>query len=170
MRTRCAASPAGVAVLACWTIAFAGCGENAAARTAAANAQRSAELARDPELADALGQALFARTNERASGWLKHEHVQRGTLADRGKQAFLSVLPFGHCYRFLAVSGAGVSDLDLALFDANGVEIARDVTEDGSPELGVTASICPAEPSQYRVEVRMRRGHGDFALGVFRSE
>jgi hypothetical protein len=170
MRTRCAASPAAVAVLACWTVAFAGCGESAAERTAAANARRSAELARDPELADALGQALFERVTERAPGWIKHEHVQRGTLAERGRQAFLSVLPFGHCYRFIAVSGAGVIDLDLALFDANGVETARDVTEDSSPELGVTASICPGEPSQYRVEARMRRGHGDFALGVFHSE
>jgi hypothetical protein len=172
MRTRCGASSAGVAMLACWTIAvsLSGCGESAADRAAAAKAQRSAELARDPELADALGQALLKRANERASGWVKHDHVLRGSLAERGRQAFLSVLPIGRCYRFLAVSGAGVIDLDLALFDGNGVEVARDVTEDPTPELGVEASFCPTEAMQYRIEARLRRGQGEFALGVFRSE
>jgi hypothetical protein len=159
-------------MLACWTIAISlpGCGESAADRAAAAKAQQSAELARDPELADPLGQALLKRANERAAGWIKHDHVLRGSLAERGRQAFLSVLPFGRCYRFLAVSGSGAIDLDLALFDGNGVEVARDVTEDPTPELGVETSFCPAEAMQCRIEARMRRGQGDFALGVFRSE
>jgi hypothetical protein len=159
-------------MLVCWTIALtlSGCGESAADRSAAAKAQQAAELARDPDFADPLGQLLLQRANERASGWVKHDRVLRGTLTERGRQSFLSVLPFGRCYRFLAVSGAGAIDLDLALFDGNGVEVSRDVTEDSTPDLGIAASICPGEASQYRVEARMRRGHGDFALGVFRND
>jgi hypothetical protein len=151
-------------------IACAACSDSAAERAAAAKADRMAELTRDPELTGPLGQALVDRVRERSAGWVKQNHVMRGTLPERGRQAFLSVLPYGHCYRFLAVSSSGVSDLDLALFDANNVEIARDITEDPTPELGIHASICPGEASQYRVEVRMRRGHGDFLLATLHSD
>jgi hypothetical protein len=149
--------------------ALAACGENAAARSAAAQHEREAALARDPELADALGSALLEQVGRHALGWVKHERLLRGTLNERARQAFLVVLPYGHCYRFIASGGAGVSDLDLALFDGNGVEIARDTSEDPAPNLGVAASICPDDASAVRVEARMRRGHGDFVLGVFRS-
>lgn len=165
MRTKRAADVATLA-LACFAIA---CGENAVERAKVAERERTAALARDPELTDPLGHTLFSRVEERAPGWVKHEHLWRGTLAERGRQAFLVVLPFGHCYRFLAAGGGGVSDLDLALFDANNVEISRDVTEDPTPDLGIAASICPGEPSAYRIEARVRRGHGDFVLGVFRN-
>jgi hypothetical protein len=149
--------------------ALAACGENAAARSAAAQQEREAALARDPEMADALGSALLEQVGTHAPGWVKHESLLRGTLNERARQGFLVVLPYGHCYRFLASGGAGVTDLDLALFDSNGVEIARDTSEDPAPNVGVAASICPGDASAVRVEARMRRGHGDFALGVFRS-
>ena len=149
--------------------ALAACGENAAARSAQAQHEREAALARDPELQDPLGAALLEQVAKHAPGWVKHENLHRGTLNERARQGFLVVLPYGHCYRFIASGGAGVSDLDLALFDGNGVEIARDTSEDPTPNLGVAASICPSDASAVRVEARMRRGHGDFALGVFHS-
>jgi hypothetical protein len=62
-----------------------------------------------------------------------------------------------------------VQDLDLALIDAHNVETQRDVNEGPNPSLGVNASICPIEASAVRIEVRMRRGHGNFALAVFRD-
>lgn len=160
----------GFGVLAIGTIASAACSDNAAERATAVKADRMAQLSRDSELTDPLGQALVDRVRERSPGWIKHEHVMRGTLAERGRQAFLSVLPYGHCYRYIAVSGSSVSDLDLALMDANNVEIARDITEDATPDLGVSASICPGEASQYRLEVRARRGHGDFLVAVLHSD
>jgi hypothetical protein len=168
MRTR--RETARIGLLTGLAIACAACSDNTADRAAAVKAERMAQWSRDPELTDALGQALVDRVRERSAGWIKHDHVMRGTLAERGRQAFLSVLPYGHCYRFVAVSGASVSDLDLALFDANNVEIARDISEDPTPDLGVQASICPGEASQYRVEVRMRRGHGDFILAALHSD
>ncbi|HKP55609.1 MAG TPA: hypothetical protein VJV78_02750 [Polyangiales bacterium] len=149
--------------------ALAACGENAAARSAQAQHEREAALARDPELQDPLGRALLEQVAKHAPGWVKHEQLRRGTLNERARQGFLVVLPYGHCYRFIASGGPGVSDLDLALFDGNGVEISRDTSEDPSPNLGVVASICPSDASAVRIEARMRRGHGDFALGVFQS-
>ena len=145
------------------------CGENAAERRAAAERERTAALSSDPELADPLGRSLFSQVEQHAPGWVKHERLFRGTLAERARQAFLLVLPYGHCYRILGVGGGGVTDLDLALFDGNNVEIARDVTEDATPGLGLGASVCPSDASAYRLDVRMRRGHGDFAIGVFRT-
>ncbi|HKU41679.1 MAG TPA: hypothetical protein VJR89_26160 [Polyangiales bacterium] len=150
-------------------LAAGACGENAASRHAAAQREREAALARDPEFGDALGSALLEQVAQHAPGWVKRESLRRGTLAERARQAFLVVLPYGHCYRFVASGGAGVIDLDLALFDSNNVEIARDTSEDPAPVLGEAASICPSDASAVRVEARMRRGSGEFALGVFQS-
>lgn len=156
--------------LALWSVAScAGCGESAADQRAAELRARQAALAADPELADALGQALLAQFEAHAQGWIKQDKLHRGTLAERAHQDFLAVLTDGHCYRFIAVAGPEVLDLDLALFDANNVEVQRDVTEDPTPRLGSSASICPIEPMAFRLEVRMRRGHGPFAIGTLRS-
>jgi hypothetical protein len=123
----------------------------------------------DPDLADPLGQAIVVSAKSDAPGWHKVDHLFRGSLEERGKQAFLVVLPYGHCYRFLAVGGEQVRDLDLVLFDANGAETLRDVTQSATPALGVSSGICPEEPSAMRVEARMRHGHGSFAIGLFRD-
>ena len=150
-------------------IACGACGESSAEREAAAVRERVSALAKDPELADPLGRALFDQVEQHAPGWVKYERLYRGTLAERGRKAYLAVLPYGHCYRVLGAGAGGVSDLDLTMFDSNNVEIARDVTADAAPALGVGASICPADASAYRIEVRMRRGHGDYAFGIFRT-
>lgn len=150
-------------------IACGACGESSAEREAAAVRERVTALAKDPELADPLGRAIFDQAEQHAPGWVKHERLYRGTLAERGRQSYLAVLPSGHCYRVLGAGGPSVRDLDLAMFDSNNVEIARDVTADRAPALGVGASICPADASSYRIEVRMRRGDGDFAFGIFRT-
>ena len=153
-----------VAALACGA-----CGESSDERQAAAARERTAALANDPELADPLGRALVSQVEEHAPGWVKHERLFRGTLVERGRQSFLAVLPYGHCYRVFGAGSSGVADLDLAMFDSNGVEIARDVTADTAPGLGLGASICPTDAGQYRLEVRARRGHGDYAVGIFRT-
>lgn len=153
----------------CSVASCAGCGESAADQRAAELRARHAALTADPELADALGQALLAQIEAHAPGWIKQDKLHRGTLAERARQDFLAVLTDGHCYRFIAVAGADVLDLDLALFDANNVEVQRDVTEDPTPRLGSEASICPIEPMAYRLEARMRRGQGPFAIATLKS-
>ena len=157
-------------IWALWSVAScAGCGESAADQRATELRARQAALAADPELADALGRALLKQIETHAPGWIKQDKLYRGTLAERARQDFLAVLTDGHCYRFLSVAGAEVQDLDLALFDANNVEVQRDVTEDPTPQLGGSVSICPIEPMAGRLEARMRRGHGPFAIVTLRS-
>jgi hypothetical protein len=123
----------------------------------------------DPELGDALGQAIVELAQHAAPGWVKEGKLLRGSLEERGRQGFLVVLTYGHCYRFLGVTDHESSDLDLLLYDANGVEKQRDVTQEPTAALGVDASICPGEPSAMRIEARMRHGRGAFAIALLRN-
>jgi hypothetical protein len=129
----------------------------------------AAAAKRDPELADALGQAIVDVAERDAPGWVKVDKLWRGTLDERARQGFLVVLTYGHCYRFVGVTENADSDLDLLLFDANGVEKQRDVTQGASAMLGAAAAICPSDPSAVRIEARMRHGRGAFAIALLRN-
>lgn len=124
----------------------------------------------DPDLQDALGQAVNDAAARHAPGWEKLDKLWRGQLGTRERQDFMAVLVYGHCYRFIGVGGAGVSDLDLALFDPHGVEAQRDVTQESTAVLGVDSAICPIEPGAYRIGARVRDGAGAFAIGLYRSQ
>jgi hypothetical protein len=143
------------------------CGsDKEAARQAAAVAAFEAAAHSDPDLADPLGRAIVELAQQDAAGWVKAGKLFRGTLPARGRQSFLVVLPYGHCYRFLGVSEA-MSDLDLLLFDDAGVELQRDVTQSPTAMLGASAALCPQEPLELRIEARARHGDGPFAIGLF---
>ena len=148
----------------------AACGPDRRAQKQAQDEAAFAAAAKlDPELGDSLGQALIDLAQRDAAGWVKEGKLLRGSLEERGRQGFLVVLKYGHCYRFLGVTDNEASDLDLLLLDANGVEKQRDVTQGPSATLGVEASICPAEASAVRIEGRMRHGRGPFAIAVMRN-
>jgi hypothetical protein len=138
-----------------------------AAKQTKALAALEASANSDPEFADPLGRQLVDLVRDEALGWVKDGPLLRGKLDERAKQSFLVVLKYGRCYRFLGVGGPGVVDLDLMLYDAQGSEVLRDVTQSPTPVLGTSASLCPGEASALRVEARMRHGRGDFAIGVF---
>jgi len=147
-----------------------GCGPDKQAQKQAQNLATFLEAAKhDPDLADPLGQAIIELAQVEAVGWVKEGPLLRGALEDRARQGFLVVLKYGHCYRFLGVAGAEVRDLDLLLFDANGMEVQRDVTQSATPVLGASASICPADPIAVRIEARMRNGSGPFAIALLRD-
>jgi hypothetical protein len=120
----------------------------------------------DPDLADPLGRAMVEHARLEAPGWVKEGSLFRGTLTARGRQSFLVVLKYGHCYRFLGV-GPGYADLDLVLYDDANVELQRDATQSGTPVLGSSAALCPPEGLALRLEVRARQGQGEFAVGLF---
>jgi hypothetical protein len=154
--------------LACVTVS--GCKEDRMREEAARMAaERAAVTAADRDLQDPLGHSVAQAALSAADGFVKVDKLWRGELAPKERRAFLAVLPYGHCYRFVAAGGPGVTDLDLALIDPNGVELQRDVTQDSTPALGRDASICPVEPGAYRVEARMRGGEGTFAIGLYRD-
>jgi hypothetical protein len=160
-----------VSYVSCVACAFwlsgAGCGPDKKAQKQARDMALFLEQAKqDPELVDPLGQAVVELAQTEAPGWVKQGTLFRGSLAERARQSFLVVLTYGHCYRFLGVGGGEVRDMDLLLFDANGVEVQRDVTQSATPVLGASASICPADPSAMRIETRMRVGSGPFAIAL----
>ncbi|HEX4351677.1 MAG TPA: hypothetical protein VHZ95_02160 [Polyangiales bacterium] len=149
---------------------FAACGgDEQAAKQARDEAAFVAAAAHDRDLADALGQMIVETAQREAAGWVKEGALFRGSLEERGRQDFLVVLKYGHCYRFIGVSGDENSDLDLLLFDGNGVEKQRDVTRGQTATLGSTASICPGDATAVRIEARMRHGHGPFAIALMRN-
>jgi len=66
----------------------------------------------------------------------------------------------GRCYVATGRSGEGLRDIDLFLFDAAGVEVARDLAQDAEPSI----EHCPTEAGRHTVELRAFEGAG--AVGV----
>ncbi len=66
----------------------------------------------------------------------------------------------GRCYVATGRSGEGLRDIDLFLFDAAGVEVARDLAQDAEPSI----EHCPSEAGRHTVELRAFEGAG--AVGV----
>jgi hypothetical protein len=71
----------------------------------------------------------------------------------------------GSCYALVAAASGGVRELDLALFDADGIEAARDVTSGPSAAL----VFCPVVTGTYYGVVRATEGSGLFGVRSFRG-
>ncbi len=123
-----------------------------------------------PPPADALEAAIRERAPTEAMLMIPHEAVVRGELTEGGRADLTSVLRAGLCYKVLAQGGPGVRDLDLFVFDPNGVLLQRDRTQDEHPVIGVERAVCPQEPGLYRVEVRMTAGGGPYAVQLWVSQ
>ncbi|MCA9607628.1 MAG: hypothetical protein KC619_18600 [Myxococcales bacterium] len=85
------------------------------------------------------------------------EHVAEGATVRQRVP-----LEAGRCYVVTGRSGAGLRDIDLFLFDAAGVEVARDLGADVEPSL----EHCPDESARYLVELRIFEGAGAVGLMV----
>ncbi|MGD8861886.1 MAG: hypothetical protein PVI30_17885 [Myxococcales bacterium] len=92
-----------------------------------------------------------------------------GELPEGGRQDYLTILKGGFCYRILGVGGPDVEDMDLFLYDPNGVQTHQDPAQDRFPLLGTQADICPLEAGKYRVQVHMYEGGGRYALRTYRT-
>ncbi len=113
-----------------------------------------------PPPVDALETAMRAREETDAFALSPYEPPFRATLAEGDRQTFTAVLRDGSCYKLLAQSAEGVEDLDLFLYDQNGVLMQTDARQGPHPVLGSDRPICPQEPGVHRIEVRMVHGHG----------
>ncbi|MBX7196767.1 MAG: hypothetical protein K1X94_32240, partial [Sandaracinaceae bacterium] len=104
-----------------------------------------------------------SRTALRARGLSPVGEPEVRTLFERGAARADLPVEEGRCYVSVARGGEGVEDLDLFLFDADGVEVARDLSR------GAEASIehCATESATYAVEVRAYRGSGAVGLASF---
>ena len=93
----------------------------------------------------------------------------KGTLAQAARSDHLLVLKAGHCYRVVGAAEATVTDMDLFLYDPDGVQTHQDPGQDRFPVLGMQTEICPLQGGAYRVQVHMYEGGGAFAFGLYRS-
>jgi len=71
------------------------------------------------------------------------------------------------CYRAFAVGGAGVGDLDVAVYDPEGRLVAGDVSRDRWPVVPPRGPLCVEGGGVYTVAVAVARGRGDYLLQVW---
>ena len=114
-----------------------------------------------------LDRVMAVKAKRYATGLVPDGPALRGTLNEGQRADHLSVLRGGHCYRVLGVGAIEVEDMDLFLFDPNGVQLQQDAAQDRFPVLGMQADICPAYSGAYRLQVFMYKGGGSYALQAF---
>ncbi len=119
--------------------------------------------------ADALEERLRARGREVAPYMVREEDAMRGDAEAGGARDFSRLLHPGWCYKVIGLGGDGIEDLDLRVYDPNGILLQRDTTQDPQPYVGQMRPICPSESGSFRIEVRVVRGQGDFAAQLYRS-
>ncbi len=95
--------------------------------------------------------------------------LSRGTLQEHGTQSYAVQMTPGQCYKIIGVGGPGVIDLDLKIYDPSNQMIDEDVATDNYPVIGLRQDhpLCPQTAGQYRLEVIMYQGQGDFGVQVF---
>lgn len=122
-----------------------------------------------PAANDFIAVNMTARQQQFAQGMVAATPLQRGSLTTSQTQDFQAVLTPGRCYKIIGIGGPTVTDLDLVLFDPNGVQIQQDIATDNYPVLGLSQPLCPTVPGAYRVQVKMYSGQGEFGVQVFSS-
>jgi len=83
--------------------------------------------------------------------------IHQGSLGEGRDARFPIDLP-AQCATIVAIGGAGVQDLDIALLDADDKPVARDSTRDAQ----AAVRACPEKGGRFTLLVRMTRGAGDF--------
>jgi hypothetical protein len=121
------------------------------------------------ETGDVIAVTMQRRAQMVAAGMTTATPIFRGTLTQGATQDFQAVLQPGKCFKIIGIGGMSVRDLDLKLFDPNGVQLQQDVATDNYPALGVESQICPTVAGAYRVQVQMYQGSGDFGVQVFQT-
>lgn len=114
-----------------------------------ANAQEALTRCLDAAVADA-----------KAGGARALQRQRRGFLLAGDIAKFEYELPTPGCVGFLGVARRHGRDLDLRVYDQQGVLLARDETRDAHPYV----RACVAEASTVHVSVTLPDGDGEFAL------
>lgn len=112
----------------------------------------------------AMTQRLASVAAANAPGYVGLGQPVIGRLAASAGQTVNVQLQPGACYKFIAVGGAGVQDLDLHV-EAGGQRVASDTARDDTP----IASFCSPRPQVAQVQVYMYQGTGGFAFQAFQS-
>jgi hypothetical protein len=123
-----------------------------------------------PATGDVVAITMQRRAQMVAAGMVPATPMLRGTLQQGASQDFQAVMQAGKCFKIIGIGDIGVQDLDLKLFDPNGVQLQQDVETDNYPALGVEAPICPSAAGAYRLQVHMYRGSGPFGVQVYETQ
>jgi hypothetical protein len=110
-----------------------------------------------------LGEACAAPAGLRPLG-LPHQGALQGS-GDAPER--LSFRAQRGCYRAFAVGGAGVGDLDVAVYDASGRLATGDVSRDRWPVVPPRGPLCVEDEGVYTVAVSVARGRGDYVLQIW---
>ena len=158
------------AIAAIWLAACGGPDATATSTSTQAQANAVAQPAPAPLPADATPEQAVAYNGKRyAAGFSAEGAVIKGTLAQGGRGDHLLVLKAGRCYRIVGAAEQTVADMDLFLYDPNGVQTHQDPSQDRFPVLGLQGEICPVQSGAYRVQAHMYEGAGAYAIGLFRT-
>jgi hypothetical protein len=95
-----------------------------------------------------------------AMGLAQSGEISEGTLAQGEVARFATPLRAGDCYTIVAFGGEGVANVDVAVLDETGTELATDRTQDSQ----AAAQICPEVDGEYQVAVRMASGGGSYIV------
>lgn len=124
----------------------------------------------EPPADEPLAHALWELARERGAMLEWHDDAaSRLTLEEGERRQLQVVLLDGRCYRTVAVGDGGIAELDLLLYDPNGVLVREDPTQGSEAVLGGDHPLCVDEPGAYRLEVRAREGTGRVAVRTLRS-
>ena len=88
--------------------------------------------------------------------------IQQGSLAE-GRETRLRLDLGAQCTTIVALGGAGVRDLDVALLDADDKPVTHDTTKD--PQAAIRT--CPERAGKYTLVVKMAQGGGDFLAATW---
>jgi len=113
---------------------------------------------------NALVQRLASVASRNAAGFFALGNPTVGSLQQNASRSISVPLSQGLCYKFIAVGGAGVQDLDIHV-NVNGGRVAEDTATDDFP----VASYCAPTNQVASVQVFMYRGTGGFAYQTFQS-
>jgi hypothetical protein len=132
------------------------CGTGGAVRRPVTHPHPPVALAFDP--ADTLG-ARLSRVVEAANhvgGLLAHE-ASRMLLVEGERRAVEIALTGGHCHLLVGLAAPSVGDLDLALHELGGMQLAQDAERDAFPSI----RFCPPRRTDVFAVVSSYQGAGE---------
>ena len=118
----------------------------------------------DPQLESMINQQAESAA---PGSVMVNEALFRGVAYDRGEfQDFRIELVKGNCYVFVAASDQTATALHLFVWDPEDKKVA----DDKSKTREALAQTCPKQTGTYKVQGKVARGAGHFAIGVFGKE
>lgn len=95
-----------------------------------------------------------------AMGLSQTGSISEGSLPEGAEARITTAMVGGTCYTVLGLGMGGVANVDVAVLDAAGTEVAHD----SSTDTHAAVQYCPSYAGDYTVVVRMARGSGGYIL------